>query len=279
MATVKANGYTHIPAPVEGYEAGTMVEVLMTTDPGSIERTLIFTGSLDPALEELAGLAHDSGLFIHATNPGNISGILALKNTSCHAAPLVLPAGPHLAEYRPLTSCHDCGTLSFIHIATIELGIASRDGIGIQDIKKVRFINTRKDTPSRTILDSLLAAEGINPSEVNGYLQEVHSHLAVAAAIRDGFADAGICTSSVAQANGLGFVPLAHEDYELTIRREMLADPRIRMLVSIIRSPEYHTALTQTGGYDVSLTGTIRGLNERNTLSPCSPESLPAGYL
>ncbi|NLD57984.1 MAG: molybdopterin biosynthesis protein, partial [Methanomicrobiales archaeon] len=69
MATVKANGYTHIPAPVEGYEAGTMVEVLMTTDPGSIERTLIFTGSLDPALEELAGLAHDSGLFIHATNP------------------------------------------------------------------------------------------------------------------------------------------------------------------------------------------------------------------
>ena len=48
MATVKANGYTHIPAPVEGYEAGTELEVFLTTDPGSIERTLIFTGSVDP---------------------------------------------------------------------------------------------------------------------------------------------------------------------------------------------------------------------------------------
>ena len=44
MATVKANGYTHIPAPVEGYEAGTELEVMLTTDPGSIERTLILTG-------------------------------------------------------------------------------------------------------------------------------------------------------------------------------------------------------------------------------------------
>ena len=79
MATVKANGYTHIPAPVEGYEAGTELEVFLTTDPGSIERTLILTGTLDPALEELAGLAHDEGLYIHATNPGNTAGLLALS--------------------------------------------------------------------------------------------------------------------------------------------------------------------------------------------------------
>ena len=49
MATVKANGYTRIPAPVEGYEAGTDLEVLLTTDPGSVERTLILTGSVDPS--------------------------------------------------------------------------------------------------------------------------------------------------------------------------------------------------------------------------------------
>jgi putative molybdopterin biosynthesis protein len=88
-----------------------------------------------------------------------------------------------------------------------------------------------------------------------------------------------MCTSSVAQANGLRFVPLAHEDYELAIRREMLDDSRIRILVSLIQSPEYRAVLARTGGYDISLTGTIRGLNSENTLTPCSPGNLPAGYI
>ena len=150
-------------------------------------------------------------------------------------------------------------------------------GWGLKDLTRVRFINTRKESPAREVLDALLAAEGIDPSQVNGYLQEVHGPPAVAAAIRNGFADAGMCTSSIARANGLRFVPVAHEDYELAIRREMLEDSRIRTLVSLIQSPGYRAILAKTGGYDVSLTGTIRGLNGENTLTPCSPGSLPPG--
>ena len=52
------------------------------------------------------------------------------------------------------------------------------------------------------VLDAVLAAEGIDPSQVNGYLQEVHGPPAVAAAVRNGFADAGMCTSSIASAAG-----------------------------------------------------------------------------
>jgi len=270
MATVKANGYTHIPAPVEGYEAGTELEVMLTTDPGSIDRTLILTGSIDPALEELAGLAHDKGLFLHATNPGNTSGIQALLSCSCHAAPLVLPA-QSLSSYPPLMQYPESGDLAFIHIATVEVGIASRDGLGIKDLTHARFINTRKETPSRTVLDTLLSAEGIDPSHVNGYLQVVHGPPAVAAAIRNGFADAGICTSSIARASGLRFVPVAHEDYELAVRLELLNDSRMGLLLSIIRSPQFHEILEKTGGYDLSLTGTLRMLDAGNMLAPVSP--------
>ncbi|RPI39860.1 MAG: molybdopterin biosynthesis protein [Methanoregulaceae archaeon] len=279
MATVKANGYTHIPAPVEGYEAGTELEVFLTTDAGSIERTLIFIGSVDPALEDLAGFAHDKGLFIHAINPGNTGALLALKYNACHAAPLSLPARSLLASYQPFLKNFPPEDVVFVHIATIEQGIASRDGLGIKDLTTVRFINTRRGSPTREVLETLFAAEGINPSQVNGYLQEVHGPPAVAAAIRNGFADAGMCTSSVAKASGLRFVPVAYEDYELAIRREMLDDSRIRTLVSIIQSGEYRTILAKTGSYDLSLTGTIRGLNGENTLTPCSPGSLPAGYI
>lgn len=274
MATVKANGYTHIPAPIEGYEAGTELIVTLTTDPGSIERTLILTGSLDPALEELASEAHDKGLFIHATNPGNISGIRALFGNSCHAAPLVLPAHHHLTSYQPLVSSPGAGDLAFVHIASIELGIASTSGLGIQDLPGCRFINTRKETPARTVLDCLLDANEIDPLRINGYPHEVHGPPAVAAAIRNGFADAGMCTSSIARATGLTFVPVAHEDYELAVRCEMLVDTRIRTLISLIQSGPFRKFLRQSGGYDSSLTGTIRRLDNGNMLAP-SPDALP----
>jgi len=64
----------------------------------------------------------------------------------------------------------------------------------------------------------------------------------------------------------------------LAIRREMLEDPRIRTLVSLIQSPRYRAILAKTGGYDTSLTGIVRGLNGENILTPLSPGSLPAGY-
>ena len=260
MATVKANGYTHIPAPLEGYDAGTELEVFLTTDPGSIERMLILTGTLDPALEELAGLAHDEGLYIHATNPGNIAGFRALSSNICHAAPLVLPACSPLTSYKSHIRIPDESGLAFIHVATIGIGIVSRDGLNVSDLTRARFINTRRDTPSRTVLDTLLAAERIDPSEVSGYLQEVHDSPAVAAAIRNGFADAGICTSSIASASGLRFVPVAYEDYELAVRRELLTDPRIGMLIALIRSPTYRALLGKIGGYTTEKTGMIRHL-------------------
>ena len=144
MATVKANGYTHIPASLEGYEAESELDIFLTTDPGSIERTLIFSGSLDPAIEELANLVHDEGLFIHASNVGNIGALLALKRNACHAAPMDLPALSLLPESRFLMQHLPAQDIAFVHIATIEQGIASRNGLVFEDLFKVRFINTRK---------------------------------------------------------------------------------------------------------------------------------------
>jgi putative molybdopterin biosynthesis protein len=266
MATVKANGYTHIPPSLEGYEAESELEVFLTTDPGSIERTLILSGSLDPAIEDLANLVHDEGLFVHASNVGNIGALLALKRNACHAAPMDLPALSLLSESRFLMQHLPAQDVVFIHIATIEQGIASRDGLILEDLFKVRFINTRKGTPTRIVFDALLSSQSVEPSRIDGYLHEVNGPQAVAAAIQNGFADAGVCTSSVAEAYGLQFVPIADEDYELAVKREMLNDPRICTLISLIKSPKYKKVLDKTGGYDSSHTGLIRSLSENNLL-------------
>jgi putative molybdopterin biosynthesis protein len=268
-ATVKANGYTHIPAAVEGYEAGTELDVLLTTDPGSIERTLILTGTLDPALEGLANLVHDEGLFIHASNTGNISGLLALSKRTCHASVLSLPADTLLAAYRPLARHISAQEVFFVHIATIRHGIASRDGLGPEDLTKVRFINTKSESPGRIVLDALLSSRGIDVSRVNGYQSEVSGPAAVTLAVRDGSADAGICTAGIAEAYGLKFVPLAPEDYELVIRRDMLSDPRLMALVALIRSPAYRALLEKTGEYMTDRTGILRYLSEDSILTEC----------
>ncbi|MGB7789204.1 molybdopterin biosynthesis protein [Methanoregula sp.] len=273
-ATVKANGYTHIPAAVEGYEAGTELEVLLTTDPGSIERTLILTGTLDPALEDLANLVHDKGLFIHASSMGNLAGLLALSRHTCHAAALSLPAGPLLREYTPLARHISVDDTIFVHIATIGHGIVSRDGLLPEDLTKVRFINTKSESPSRIVLDALLNARGIDATQVNGYSTEVSGPGAVAGAIRNGSADAGICTAGIAGSYGLQFVPFASEDYELAIRREMLADPRIMSLIALIRTPDYRAILETSGGYISDTTGMARYLSKDTVLTEC-----PAGTM
>ena len=100
---------------------------------------------------------------------------------------------------------------------------------------------------------------------------------AVAAAIRNGFADPGVCTSSVAEAYGLQFVPIANEDYELAMKRDMLNDSRMCRLISLIKSPTYKFLLEKTGGYDISQTGIIRCLSENNTLEEFHRSILPAG--
>jgi putative molybdopterin biosynthesis protein len=234
----------------------------------------MLTGTLDPALEELALLAQDEGLFIHATNPGNIAGLRSLAKDTCHAAPLSLPAHSLLRSYEPLITYNEGPDLAFIHLATMELGITSRDGLDIGDLPHAKFINTRQGTPSRSILDGLLKKEGINPAQVDGYLLEVHGPQAVAAAILNGFADAGICTSGIAVAEGLRFVPVAHEDYELVVRREMVYDPRISTLVSLVTSPRFQAILQKKGGYDLTLTGIIRRLDSKMNLAAISPGNL-----
>lgn len=265
-ATVRANGYAHIPAQVEGYEAGTELDVLLTTDPGSIDRTLILTGTLDPALEELANLVHDEGLFIHASNTGNMAGLIALSRRTCHAASLSLPADGLLREYRPPAHHTSPEDTVFIHIASTGYGIVSRDGHGPDELTKIRFINTRSESPSRILLDALLRSRGIDPGQVDGYLSEAGGPAAAVDAVRNGAADACITTAAMAGAAGLQFVPVAREDYELAIRREMIADPRIRSLAALIRSPAYRALLEKSGGYETGRTGAVRHRSEDGDL-------------
>jgi len=264
MATVRSNGYTHIPAPVEGYDVEHELEVFLTTDPANIERTLIFSGAIDPILEELGNIAHDQGLFIHTGSAGNTGAILSLKRNSCHAAPMSLPAFSILRDCRFIQPYLKSMDLVFVNIATQEQGIASIKKVLPEALDAVCWINSRRDTAARILFDSLLSSHNLSPSHIRGYDNEVATPGAVAAAIRAGQADAGICSKGLAESHDLMFYPVAHEQYELVMRREMLDDPRIVTLISLIKNPEFKAHLDRSGVYCTTLTGRIRSMSSDN---------------
>jgi putative molybdopterin biosynthesis protein len=119
MATVRANGYVHIPAVVEGLEAGEEVEVFLTTDPATVDRTVLLVGTMDPSLGELADVARDRGLVLHPAGNGPSGALLALGRGSCHAVPLLLPADGTNPQDTSLARRLMEGRLGFLQLASV----------------------------------------------------------------------------------------------------------------------------------------------------------------
>ena len=130
------------------------------------------------------------------------------------------------------------------------------------------WVNTRKDSPARHLFDALLLSHQIEPSRIQGYDNEAATPGAVAAAVLACQADAGICSKGLAEKHGILFLPVAQEQYELVMRKEMLEDPRIITLISLIKSPAFKSHLNCTGFYSTTLTGRIRSLSSENIEMP-----------
>ena len=110
------------------------------------------------------------------------------------------------------------------------------------------------------LLDHELKLRGIGAETIQGYEREVTTHLAVALAVKSGEAEAGMCVYSAAKALGLPFKPVSTERYEIAIRCEHLADPRVTELCNAITSPAFREIMDHLGGYDTRETGVRREL-------------------
>lgn len=263
MSAVRANAYMRIPARQEGCEAGSTVEAHLLVPIDQAATALLLTGSHDPALDYLADLLQRSGVELHSTHVGSMGGLLTLRRDECHGAPmhLLAPDGtynlPYLQKYLPGES------LVLLCVAERQQGVISREGFSLPDLAGgPRFVNRQKGSGTRMLLDHLLAQEGISPNSIFGYDREVTTHLAVALAIKNREADAGIGVYSAAKAYGLEFSPLGTERYEIVCRKDRCKDSRMHLLFRTVSSAEFRKVLRDLGGYDVTETGVKRYLPE-----------------
>lgn len=120
----------------------------------------------------------------------------------------------------------------------------------------VRFLNRQAGAGTRLLLDWMLRENGIAARAIAGYDDVELTHSAVAAMIASGHADAGLGVEAAASQFGLGFVPLLREDYFLVTRRELLRQPALESLLTLLKGNGFRRAVRALPGYDPSGSGT-----------------------
>jgi molybdate-binding protein len=79
----------------------------------------------------------------------------------------------------------------------------------------------------------------------------------VAVAVLSGMADAGLGILAAARALDLDFIPVVKEQYDLVIPSSFIDDPKIQLLLEVIRSGEFRERVTGLGGYNPEHSGRL----------------------
>lgn len=82
-------------------------------------------------------------------------------------------------------------------------------------------------------------------------------HRQVARLVRSGSADAGVAIESAALAEGLDFVPLAEERFDLVVAADIASEEPASRLLETLDDPDFRAELEHLPGYDGSLTGQV----------------------
>jgi len=123
--------------------------------------------------------------------------------------------------------------------------------------RKARVVMRQPASGSQRLLEHLAARANVAMQSLRIVGKPALAETDLAAAIRDGKADAGIAIEAAALAHGLAFVPLASERFDLVIRRRDYFDKTVQALLAFARTAEFREQAARLGGYDVAGTGRV----------------------
>jgi putative molybdopterin biosynthesis protein len=260
------DGFTPADGVIEAFGAEQDdVTVDLLVEPDLVDRTIVVLGC-DPSLGLLAEHVHRQTrehrvLWRHA---GSQDALRALRRGEAHIA------GTHLWD--PATGQSNLPAIrrelagmpvNVIALSEWQQGLMVQQGNpkgirGVQDLARedVSIVNRGPGSGSRVIFDHHLRQAGIDTGQVTGYDRLRGSHAEVAAAVRDGLADAGPGILATARLYGLDFIPLQQERYDLVVPVEFLSYAPVRVVLETATGPHYRREIDTLGGYDPSLAGT-----------------------
>ena len=255
MSLVRADGFCVISQNSEGIEAGSPVPVELYRSLDEIDRTLVVVGSHDLILDLIADMMAAETAYLSSTHVGSMAGLFALKRGECHIAPIHLldeETGVYNVPWIKKTIPEQ--EVSLIKGVGRIQGLIIQKGnplniTSIKDLTRCNFINRQKGAGTRLFLDHRLKKENIDPAGINGYRREGATHMAVAAAVQGGSADAGMGIASAAKALDLDFIPLGEEEYDFAVLPDFLELKEMDVFLNVLKSPAFHEKLEKLGGY------------------------------
>ena len=225
--------------------------------------------SHDLALIELRErIAPAFGLELNLEFKGSLEALASFAAGHADLAGFHIPLGSHpgaLAPYRRWLKPRQHRLIGFIER---EQGLMLPPGNparvrSLRDLagKQLRVINRQRGSGTRLLFDQLLQEAGIDGHALRGYSTEEFTHLAVAATIAAGRADAGFGVKAAALQYGLEFKTLEHERYLLACRSEAANEPAIRSLRRAIASAQMLQVLRSLPGYAGANAGSLLSFN------------------
>ena len=264
----KADGYIIISEEVEFLDAGQEVEVRMF-EGAEATADLTIMGSHCPGLDMILELLFkDTGFRAKTANIGSLGGLNAVVKGEADIA------GVHLLDEKSMRYNEAYVSEAGLPNDSLIKGYSRLQGIivskgnpkrigGLKDLLKGEaiFVNRNRGSGTRVLTDHLFrqiaSDEGRDfrevPKLIKGYRWEAKTHSAVAAAISQGRADAGVGVKSAALAYGLDFIPIGNEEYDFVINPRSLGNVAVDAFLKLLKSQKFKEKLESLPGYSISL--------------------------
>ena len=249
-----------------------LARVLVEAQQGTQEVLTVFA-SHDLALPQLRSLADaDAGLHLDLRFAGSVDALHALAAGRCCVAGFHVPVGAAAGSLfaRKLKPLLKPGRHKLIGCTRRMQGLmlAAGNPLGLHTMADVaaavargaRFVPRQRGSGTRLLLDHLCEEAALDAAGIVGSAREEDSHLAVAAAVAGGNADAGLGIEAAARDFGLHFVPLVEEDYYLVCLRSVLEQPELRQLRAVLQGPAWLSAVAAMPGYATPHSGEVLAL-------------------
>ena len=253
----RADGYLTIPEGVNYVDRDEEVEVTLLDEEEELPR-LLFIGSNCVGLNRLLELL----LFeTRSLSRGSVGGVEAIANGVADIA------GIHVwneSGYNvPFLEERGLKGVKLLRGYGRDQGLILPSGNperinALEDLikKDVRIVNRTSGSGTRILFDHLLkrAADNLGRDfeevkrEMVGYEVELSTHNAVAAAVRDGKADAGIGIRTVAEAQGFDFIKLQDEQFDFLCREDLLDNCEGRVFQGQLSGEKFTEILKKVPG-------------------------------
>jgi putative molybdopterin biosynthesis protein len=246
----KADGFIAIGRNTEYLDEGTPVRVTLIGQ-ASQPADLIVIGSQCVGVDLLLSHMSAEGWRVKYIAVGSQGGIAAAKRLECDIA------GSHLLDEKS-----GVYNLPFLDDTLhLEKGYGRRQGLvfrpddtrfagkSLQDALAAALadphclmINRNRGSGTRVLIDQLLKGE-----KPPGFHVEAKAHNAVASAISQKRADWGVAIDTVAKPLGLGFIPIADEEYDFILPKVRLERPGVQAFLALLRREDVRAGLRNLG--------------------------------